>query len=174
VFSTRFDELQQKNHSDKRANQNGPDEVFTESGWKDQDIAGVFHEGRKAGNAKGHQEETKDLPAVELGSAFAGSTGANDKSGADDGAEAKGSEPEARAKIKMVPDIHGIPDRVAPKNDASCVQPSEISSQSEHGRIGCLINQRGSTKFQRDGQKRSCKRQTINSNGPEAGFRSGE
>jgi hypothetical protein len=92
---------------------------------KDEDEAAVLDEGGEAGDAERHEEETKDLPAVELGGRI-GACGAEDEGDADDGAEAEGGEPNARPGIEIADKDYQVPDEVAPQGLAGAVESGEI------------------------------------------------
>lgn len=106
-------------------------EVFRGLRRKDEDEAFAFNEGGKTGDAKGHEEQAEDGPAIEFGFGGAGG-GAQVKSNSDDGAEAERGEPETRAGIEIANEHDEIPGKVTPEDEAASIEISQIAQK--HGR----------------------------------------
>ncbi len=89
--------------------------------WEYEDVTGILHQRGKARDAERHQEQAKDLPAVQFRSALAGTARADHERHSDDRAQAERSEPESRPQIEVVPYVDTVPDRVTPQDRSACV-----------------------------------------------------
>jgi len=100
------------------------EEILLHARRENQDEAAPFHQRRETRDAERHEEETKELPAVEAG-VFAG--GADDERDADDGGDAERGEPEIAARVEVSRREKEIPDEVTPERDFARLEFGEVS-----------------------------------------------
>ena len=95
---------------------------------------GILDQSRKAGDAKWHQVQPENLPAIQLRFSAARASSADDKGSSDDCAQPDRGEPKARIGIKMRDDVYAIPDRVTPQNHSTGCQIGQVATQTQHKR----------------------------------------
>jgi hypothetical protein len=87
----------------------------------------AFYHGGKAGDEKGHEEEAKGFPEIELDLIFIGGSGAEIQGATDDNAEAEGGKPKPRAGIKVANEHDAIPNEIAPKDQPTTGKIGEVA-----------------------------------------------
>jgi hypothetical protein len=93
---------------------------------ENQDEVPSFHQSGKTRDAEWHEEETKDLPAVETGIS---ARGAEHQSKTDDPRKSDRCQPQIAARIKLARDEEEVPDQVTPQDHLPSSKLREIVHQ---------------------------------------------
>ena len=135
VFNA-FHAFQRCDEKDEHKDQRHTDQVFLQCRRKNEHITCIFDQRRKARNAKRHEEQPKNLPAIQLSASSTGASCADHQRHSDNRAQSERGEPKTQTGIKITNQHNQVPDEVAPKDEAPFGKVRQVTDQSHD------INQR--------------------------------